>query len=149
MTPKDMNSTVRAHLRKGELAVEQLERLGWTFDINVLNGPQVWKAPPEDQLVKAVVDLIESRLVKHADPFEEPVSAITDGDHFIIHTVSPMSTALRRELALNPVRVFKAREVEYSYQHGCAIVRFGFGEDNAGFWIPVANLTKVKTYDNL
>lgn len=149
MTPKDMNTAVRAHLRKGELAVEHLEKLGWTFGKNVSNGPFVWKAPEEDALVKAVVDLIESRLVKPADPFEEPVSDITTGDHFVIHTVAPTSHALRCELARNPVRVFKARLVEFSYQRQCVIARFGFGPDNAGFWIPVANLTKVKPYDNL
>lgn len=149
MTPKDMNSTVRAHLRKGELAVEHLEKLGWTFEQNVSTGPFVWKAPKEDALVKAVVDLIESRMVKPVDPFEEPVSDITTGDHFVIHTVPLTSTALRCELARNPVRVFKARLVEFSHQRQCIIARFGFGADNAGFWMPVANLTKVKTYDNL
>jgi len=147
MTPKDMNSTVRAHLRKGELAVEQLERLGWTFDINVLNGPQVWKAPPEDQLVKAVVDLIESRLVKPKE--KAPGVPVVTGDYFTIHTVDPLHVTLRKRLAEHPVRVFKARVVEFSDEVNCVVARFGFDRNNRGFWIPVANVSKVKTYANL
>lgn len=149
MTPKDMNTAVRAHLRKGELAVEHLEKLGWTFGKNVSNGPFVWKAPKEDALVKAVVDLIESRLVKPADPFEEPVSDIQTGDHFVINSLPKgQHNALRCELARNPLRIFTAREVDNHYLYGM-IARFGFSAGNRGFWIPVANLTKVKTYDNL
>lgn len=149
MTPKDMNSTVRAHLRKGELAVEHLEKLGWTFMSNVPSGPLVWKAPEEDALVKAVVDLIESRMVKPADPFEEPEAPLKPGDSFVI-TSLPMGShsQLRNKLNETLGTVFKAREVEMHARYGL-IVRFGFDTMNRGYWVPVSRTVKVPAYGHL
>ncbi|UMO76099.1 hypothetical protein PF_00025 [Pseudomonas phage P413] len=62
------NSEVRAHLRKGELAVTVLETLGYRFETDPANANRtVWVAPeptPEDTVTKAVKDLIKAETAK-------------------------------------------------------------------------------------
>uniref|UniRef100_A0AAU6W3S6 Uncharacterized protein n=1 Tax=Pseudomonas phage Ghuch01 TaxID=3138535 RepID=A0AAU6W3S6_9CAUD len=68
------NSEVRAHLRKGELAVTVLETLGYRFETDPANSNRtIWVAPeptPEDTVAKAVKDLIETQTKAGIDVFK-------------------------------------------------------------------------------
>lgn len=59
------NSEVRAHLRKGELAVALAEALGYTFEKDPKNpNREVWIAPPvkaEDALLENLREHIEAK----------------------------------------------------------------------------------------
>ncbi|WYW04470.1 hypothetical protein Mudajogi_00025 [Pseudomonas phage vB_PpuP-Mudajogi] len=62
------NSEVRAHLRKGELAVALLETLGYRFETDPANANRtIWIAPPatdEDTVTSALKKLIKDETAK-------------------------------------------------------------------------------------
>ncbi|QJD54615.1 hypothetical protein PssvBMR1_gp22 [Pseudomonas phage MR1] len=82
------NSEVRAHLRKGELAVTVLETLGYRFETDPANANRtIWVAPeptPEDTVAKAVKDLIETQTKAGIDVFKRSLEHDKHGPNWHI-----------------------------------------------------------------
>ncbi|ADV35681.1 conserved hypothetical protein [Pseudomonas phage phiIBB-PF7A] len=139
------NSDIRAHLRKGELAVELLENLGYTFAPNVPKGPSVWQKPIAEQILDPMVKALEKLIADRvAEQIPSPKQLET-GDRFVI-TSLPAGHRLRLECADWKHRVFTARVVEYGVQAGEVVVRFGINHMNRGYWLRLHHTTKV--HDN-
>lgn len=138
------NSDIRAHLRKGELAVELLEKMGYTYGPNVFKGPGVWQEPVEDQILAPVIAAFQKMVAEEvAKRAPEPVSEqVKTGDRFVINYLPP-SHRLHQFASEWKSQVFTARLVEPNITAKGLIARFGLNCVNRGFWIPVEHITKV------
>lgn len=107
------NSDIRAHLRKGELAVELLEKLGYTFGPNVPKGPEVWQKPLGEQILDPMIKALEKLIADRvAEQIPSPKQLAT-GDRFAINSL-PAGHRLR----------FDFSELEELRRHGpCRGVR--------------------------
>lgn len=136
------NSDIRAHLRKGELAVELLEKLGYTFEPNVPKGPAVWQKPLADKVLDPIVEALQKMIADRvAEQIPSPKQLET-GDRFVI-TSLPAGHRLRFDFPDWKNRVFTARRVEYGVQAGALVARFGIDAHNRGYWLRLHHLTKV------
>lgn len=137
------NSQVRAHLRKGEQAVNTLEALGYTYD-----GVR-WVAPPakpEDALLAPIIKaLADAAAIKETQRDE----TIRSGDRFIITTLPPALVAVHTAWPDWRNRVFKAGCVnDHSREQGRKVIRFGHNAvASAGLWIDVKFCQKVHDDD--
>lgn len=136
------NSDIRAHLRKGELAVELLEKLGYTFAPNVPKGPSVWQDPVEDQVLAPVIAAFQKMVAEEVAKQKPSPKQVETGDRFVINYL-PANHRLRLECHDWKNRVFTARVVEYGHTAGEVVARFGINHMNRGYWIRLSHLTKV------
>lgn len=124
------NSEVRAHLRKGELAVALAEALGYTFGADPENSNRdIWIAPPakpEDVVAKAVKDLIEAQAKAQVDAFKETIKSDPRGPnwHLVEGSVGKLFRVRPENIPLkHPLREygdvhfsgvnFRARSIQY------------------------------------
>lgn len=139
------NSDIRAHLRKGELAVELLEKLGYTFAPNVPRGPSAWQKPIGEQILDPMVKALEKLIADRvAEQIPSPKQLAT-GDRFVINSL-PAGHRLRFDFPNWRSYVFTARVVEFGVQAGEIVARFGIDSHNRGYWLRLHHLTKV--HDN-
>lgn len=138
------NSDIRAHLRKGELAVELLEKMGYTYGPNVFKGPGVWQKPVEDQILAPVIAAFQKMVAEEVSKrAPEPVSEqVKTGDRFVINYLPP-GHRLHQFDSEWKSRVFTARAVERRFGCTTIVARFGLNCVNHGYWIPVEHITKV------
>lgn len=137
------NQEIRAHLRKGELATELLEKLGYIWKPNVNLGPSVWQEPEKNSLLCKLEELIAAEVEKQKpSPVPDPILAA--GERFVIDTLPP-GHKLRYMLPAGlQTRVFKARAVgPGNGPYRGLVVRFGTGLDNTGYWLPLTHVTRV------
>lgn len=133
------NSDVRAHLRKGELAVHILEDLGYTYGTGRWVAPVDVLQPIKDAMLKMAAEIAAKEIASQSTADATELKA---GEQFRIKSLPPSHVLLAKpEMAR---RTFKARVVEDgtgSYRG--RIVRFGPELDNKGFWLPLTHVTKV------
>lgn len=80
------NQKVRAHLRKGELAVKLLESLGYSYDdskVHLQREPR-WIAPAKTEL-----ELFKAQLQELLTPPEKRVSPVRNGATFTVTSLPP------------------------------------------------------------
>lgn len=135
------NQEIRAHLRKGELAVELLEKLGYRWEPNVNRGPSVWQEPEKTSLLCKLEELIAAEVEKQK-PSPVPEKALSVGDRFVIDRLPPSNTALPRNCPEWRSKVFRAGDVDYVTKNG-PVVRFGLGIATRGYWLPLSNITRI------
>lgn len=139
------NKEIRAHLRKGELAVELLERLGYEWKPNVNRGPSVWQEPEKNSLLCKLEELIKAEAEKQI-PSPKPEPTLKAGDRFVIDMLPP-GHKLRHELQGQHTRVFTARAVEQGNgPYKGLVVRFGTSLLNTGYWLPLTHITRIPTH---
>lgn len=139
------NKEIRAHLRKGELAVELLERLGYEWKPNVNLGPSVWQEPEKNSLLCKLEELIKAEAEKQIpSPTTEP--ELKGGERFVIDRLPP-GHKLRHILAGQHDRVWTARIVEDGNgPYRGRVVRFGTSYLNTGYWLPLTHITRIPTH---
>lgn len=76
------NQKVRAHLRKGELAVTLLESLGYSYVGN--DHPPRWEAPAKSEL-----ELFKEQLTELLTPPDKRKSPVRDGASFTVTSLPP------------------------------------------------------------
>ena len=135
------NSDVRAHLRKGELAVRILEDLGYTYGDGRWVAPVDVFQPIKDAMLKLAAEMAAEAL-EAAE--ESPVDAteLKAGERFKILSLPAGHVLLGKPEMRN--RHFKARVVENGNgAYTGRVVRFGPTHHNTGFWLPLTCVAKV------
>lgn len=135
------NKEIRAHLRKGELATELLEKLGYEWRPNVNLGPSVWQEPEKNSLLCKLEELIAAEVEKQK-PSPVPERRLSTGDRFVVNHLPPANTALPRNCPEWRSKIFRAGEVDMDSRHG-PVVRFGLGIATRGYWLPLSLVTRI------
>lgn len=135
------NKEIRAHLRKGELAVELLEKLGYIWKPNVNLGPSVWQEPEKKSLLCKLEELIASEVEKQK-PSPVPERPLQVGDRFMANAIPRGNTALPKNCPEWRSKIFRAGEVDFNTDRG-PVVRFGLGTATRGYWLPLSLVTRI------
>lgn len=133
------NSDVRAHLRKGELAVRILEDLGYTYGDGRWVEPVDVFQPIKDAMLKMAAEMSAEK--QAAQPTVD-ATELKAGDRFKILSL-PAGHVLLAKPEMSR-RHFKARVVENGNgAYTGRVVRFGLTQRNTGFWLPLTCVAKV------
>lgn len=133
------NSDVRAHLRKGELAVRILEDLGYTYGDGRWAEPVDVFQPIKDAMLKLAAEMVAEN---HAAQPAGDASELKAGERFKILSL-PAGHVLLGKPEIRSRR-FKARVVEDGNgAYTGRVVRFGPTHHNTGFWLPLTCVAKV------
>lgn len=133
------NSDVRAHLRKGELAVRILEDLGYTYSDGRWVEPVDVFQPIKDAMLKLAAEMTANQQAAHPPCDATELKA---GERFKILSL-PAGHALLAKPEMSR-RHFTARVVENGNgAYTGRVVRFGPTHHNTGFWLPLTCVAKV------
>lgn len=133
------NSDVRAHLRKGELAVRILEDLGYTYGDGRWVEPVDVFQPIKDAMLKMAAEMVANQQAAHPPCDATELKA---NERFKILSL-PAGHALLAKPEMSR-RHFTARVVEDGIgRYTGRVVCFGPGHSNTGFWLPLTCVAKV------